>query len=104
MHNVVFFPVQTEQILRSGKELSGRKVIQLITEKLLSPGVANYGTVTDALLQLVLWIILLLLFPGYVLDCFPVTEEMSIDEQLTFIRSLELNPDVIINLKVLHVL
>lgn len=36
---------QAEQVLRSGKELSGRKLIQLITEKLHSPGVAHYGTV-----------------------------------------------------------
>ncbi len=42
----------------------------------------------------------MLIFSGYILDCFPVTEEMSIEEQLAYIRSLELNPDVIINLKV----
>ncbi|XP_064400448.1 adenylate kinase 9-like [Halichondria panicea] len=70
---------EAEQVLRSGKEISGSKLIQLITEKLHSPGVAHYG---------------------YILDCFPVTEEMSIEEQLAYIRSLELNPDVIINLKV----
>ncbi len=89
---------QAEQVLRSGKELSGRKLIQLITEKLHSPGVAHYGTVTDALPHWCLRIILPC--SGYILDCFPVTEEMSIDEQLAYICSLELNPSVIINLKV----
>jgi len=46
--------------------------------------------------------IILLIILGYVLDCLPsmTTGWKSVEEQLSFLKELDLKPDVIINLKV----
>eukprot|EP00731_Ephydatia_muelleri_P001087 Em0001g1087a len=73
--------LQAKQRLLKGDELDDAFVGQLIAEKLASPEIKHYG---------------------YVLDCLPCASQVwkSTEDQLNFIRGLELTPDVIVNLKI----
>eukprot|EP00731_Ephydatia_muelleri_P001091 Em0001g1091a len=77
----VIFGKPAKQRLLKGDELDDAFVGQLIAEKLASPEIKHYG---------------------YVLDCLPCASQVwkSTEDQLNFIRGLELTPDVIVNLKI----
>ncbi|XP_062872509.1 adenylate kinase 9 [Trichomycterus rosablanca] len=67
-------------ILTEGKSIPEEMVFALITEKLKSPEVENYG---------------------YILSCMPSTSEeyLTIQEQIELLKNLKLPPDIIINIK-----
>ena len=95
---VCYYPdvLQAKEKLFAGEELDDVFVGEIILEKLHSPEVHHYGT------SPVPCAILLIYTTGYVLDCLPcmTTGWKSVEEQLSFLKDLQLKPDVVINLKV----